>query len=60
MSWKKGGQLPINDFSTDTIRAEGNRLVIDVPILDDPYRKISITCRETRQWKLLNFGCEFT
>jgi glycosyltransferase involved in cell wall biosynthesis len=53
-------EIVINDFSTVVIRAEGNRLVIDVPILDDPYRKISITCRETRQWKLLNFGCEFT
>jgi glycosyltransferase involved in cell wall biosynthesis len=52
-------EVAINDFSADTIRADGNRLVIGVPLLDDPYRKISITCRDGGRWRLVRFGCEF-
>lgn len=53
-------EIVINDFPTDTIRAEGNRLVIDVPVLDDPYRRISITRRDGGRWRLVRFGCEFS
>jgi glycosyltransferase involved in cell wall biosynthesis len=53
-------EIVINNFSKNTTRAEGNHLVIDVPLLDDPYRRISITCRDGGRWRLVRFGCEFS
>jgi len=52
-------EIAVNDFPADTVPAEGGRLVVDVPLLVDPYRKISITCRDGGRWRLVRFGCEF-
>jgi hypothetical protein len=41
------------------IRCENGHLVVQLPRLNTAQRKISIRCEETKQWRLLEFGCEF-
>jgi glycosyltransferase involved in cell wall biosynthesis len=52
-------EVALNDASPVTIRAQGGRLVIDVPRREDPNRTISIRRCDGRQWKLIHFGCGF-
>lgn len=52
-------EIIINDFPADTVKAEGGRIAIEVPLIDDPYRRILISCCENLRWKLLSFGCEY-
>jgi len=52
-------QVKINGHACQKIRCENGHLVVQLPRLDTPQRKISIRCEETQQWRLLGFGCEF-
>jgi len=51
-------EIAINDFPADTVRAERGLVSVKVPHLDDPYRIITIACREKISWKLSDFSCE--
>jgi len=52
-------RVKINDCSCKNIGYENGYLVVQMPPLDTPLRKISIRCDEIQQWRLLEFGCEF-
>jgi hypothetical protein len=40
--------------------SEQGSLIVDVPPLKGPYRKISIECLDKKKWRLLEFSCELT
>jgi len=52
-------EVGIDDLPSETVRATGGRLVLDVPPLEGPDRRITIADDAGRQWKLLDFACEF-
>jgi glycosyltransferase involved in cell wall biosynthesis len=52
-------EIVVNNLPADTVPSDGGRLTVDVPLLDEPHRTISIQCLDGRQWRLLRFGCEF-
>jgi hypothetical protein len=52
-------QVKINGSICQKISYENGYLVVQLPRLDTPQREISIRCKETKIWRLLEFGCEF-
>ena len=49
--------IRINDID-NSVSAKGGLIFLDVPYINQPYRKIVIECAGRRQWKLLRFWCE--
>jgi len=52
-------QVTINGKSCEIVSYENGHLWIQLPRIKDPHREISICCRKTKRWRLLEFGCEF-
>jgi glycosyltransferase involved in cell wall biosynthesis len=52
-------RIIINDDNEVVSSAVQGYLLIDMPDIDQPYRKISIECLSSFKWKLLKFSCEF-
>jgi hypothetical protein len=50
-------EIAVNDLPADTVTSEGGLLAVDVPLLDDPYRTISIRSCDGGRWRLVRFGC---
>jgi len=51
--------VEINGRACQKIRYESGHLLVQLPRLETPHRKISIRCEEKQQWRFLEFGCEF-
>lgn len=52
-------QVTINGKSCETVCYENGHLWAQLPHIEDPHREISICCKKTKRWRLLEFGCEF-
>ena len=52
--------IKINDSPCQHTVDESGRLMIDVPPMTDPYRKISISKPGGGDWQLLEFSCKLT
>ena len=52
--------IKINDLSCQYAVDERNLLMIDVPPITDPYRKITIAKLGRGYWQLLGFSCQLT
>jgi glycosyltransferase involved in cell wall biosynthesis len=52
-------QITINGKSCDEISYKNGYLWIQLPQIENPQRNITICCKKTRLWRLLEFGCEF-
>ena len=52
--------IRINDVLCHGATSENGCLVVDVPFITEPYRKIAISRPGGGQWKLLGFSCELT
>jgi glycosyltransferase involved in cell wall biosynthesis len=53
-------RIRINGEPCNYVSSEQGCLVVEVPALSGPYRKISIECLEKDRWKLLGFWCDLT
>lgn len=53
-------QITVNDAYTQGLLAKEGSLLVDVPPLEEAYRKISIECLARHQWSLFEFSCELT
>jgi len=55
---KSAYRVTINDGVPQILMPKGDRLLVDVPVLKGPSRKISIESMTGQEWKLLEFSCE--
>jgi glycosyltransferase involved in cell wall biosynthesis len=51
-------RIIINGKNCEKVIFENGYISVELPKLDNPYRKISIECMDSRQWKLLDFRCD--
>jgi glycosyltransferase involved in cell wall biosynthesis len=49
----------INGNACPKVSLENGYLWVQLPRLKTPHREISIRCEESKQWRLLEFSCEF-
>jgi glycosyltransferase involved in cell wall biosynthesis len=49
----------INGIACQKVGFENGYLRVQLPRLKTPHREISIRCEESKQWRLLEFSCEF-
>jgi glycosyltransferase involved in cell wall biosynthesis len=49
----------INGNACQKVSFENGYLWVQLPRLKTPHREISIRCEEAKQWRLLEFSCEF-
>jgi len=52
--------VKINDSPCHHAVAEKGRLMIEVPMMDDPYRKVTVAKPDGGDWQLLGFSCKLT
>lgn len=52
-------EVAVNDLPAERMRAEGGRLLVDLPAPAEPHRRISIRSVDGGRWRLVRFGCEF-
>jgi glycosyltransferase involved in cell wall biosynthesis len=53
----KNYDIEINDKKCEKAVLENGFLLVKLPTLEKPHRKISIKCMNSRQWKMLEFSC---